>query len=109
ARHPGNPCLRYRGYPGTHDVALGEQVLDALAGLEPGAEARVPRYAKGARGGRGDRAPASGWTRIVGPVDVILVEGWMLGFSPVDEGSLEPDLRAPNRMLAPYAAWNRRL
>ncbi len=37
-RHPGNPYLLYRGYPGTHDVALGGRVIDALAGA-----ARAPR------------------------------------------------------------------
>jgi D-glycerate 3-kinase len=109
ARHPGNPYLRYRGYPGTHDVALGLQTLDALAGLKAGAELRVPRYAKGAHDGRGDRAPECDWPRVVGPVDLIFVEGWLLGFSPVDEGSLEPDLRGPNAMLAAYGAYSRRL
>jgi D-glycerate 3-kinase len=30
----------------------------------------------------------------------------MLGFRPVDDASLEPDLRAPNQKLAAYDAWD---
>jgi D-glycerate 3-kinase len=108
-RHPGNPYLLYRGYPGTHDVALGARVVDALATCTEGIEVIVPSYDKSANGGRGDRAPESRWQRMAGPFDLVIVEGWMLGFAPVDEATLDPDLVAPNRYLAAYAAWNARL
>jgi len=110
ARHAGNPYLLYRGYPGTHDVALGARVLDALAALRGGDETLVPSYDKSAHAGRGDRAPREAWRRVRGPVDVLIVEGWMLGFAAVPEASLpEPALRPPNEYLAAYAAWTRRL
>lgn len=109
ARHPGNPALLYRGYPGTHDVALGLRTLEAIAALGPGEDTLAPVYDKSAHGGRGDRAPRSAWRRVRGPVDVVILEGWMLGFAPVDEATLEPDLRAPNALLAAYEAWNRKL
>jgi D-glycerate 3-kinase len=108
-RHPGNPYLLYRGYPGTHDVALGARVIDALVGCREGAEVTVPAYDKSANAGRGDRAPESRWRHAAGPFDLVIVEGWMLGFVPVDEASLEPDLVASNRYLAAYRAWNERL
>ena len=112
ASYPGNPYLEHRGYPGTHDVALGAATLDALRGLGPGSRAtvRVPVYDKTAHSGRGDRAPDAAWRDVTGPLDVVFVEGWMLGFAPVAESSLpEPDLVAPNRALAEYAQWDRRL
>jgi D-glycerate 3-kinase len=109
ARHPGHPFLLYRGYPGTHDVALGASAIDALSACGEGHTVRVPAYDKSAMAGRGDRAPESRWPAVEGPLDVILLEGWMLGFAPVDEGPLEPDLVAPNRYLAAYRAWNERL
>ncbi len=109
ARHPGNPTLLYRGYPGTHDVALGARTLQALATLAPGERTAVPVYDKSAHRGRGDRAPPSSWRQVTGPVDVLILEGWMLGFPPVPEATLEPDLRASNAMLAAYAAWHRQL
>jgi D-glycerate 3-kinase len=46
---------------------------------------------------------------VQGPFDLVIVEGWMLGFAPVDEGVLEPDLAPSNRALAAYHAWTERL
>jgi D-glycerate 3-kinase len=108
-RHPGNPYLEYRGYPGTHDVALGARVIDALVACQEGGDVIVPVYDKSANAGRGDRAPESRWRHVTGPFDLVVVEGWMLGFVPVDEATLEPDMVAPNRYLATYQAWNARL
>ncbi len=108
-RHPGNPYLLYRGYPGTHDVALGARVIDAMTSLRAGERARVPVYDKSAHAGRGDREPESRWRTVDGPLDLLIVEGWMLGFPPVDEATIEADLVAPNRSLAAYAAWTDRL
>ncbi|MBP8274547.1 MAG: hypothetical protein KAY59_08955 [Acidobacteria bacterium] len=104
AAHPGNPYLEHRGYPGTHDIALGEQTLAAASqgGLT------IPVYDKSAHGGRGDRAPEAEWRHVAEPIDVVFVEGWMLGFEPVPEASLaDPNLIAPNRALAAYARWYR--
>lgn len=106
ARHAGNPYLLYRGYPGTHDVALGLRTIEALAALRADETTLVPVYDKSAHLGRGDRAPPSSWRRVTGPVEVLVLEGWMLGFAPVEEASLELDLRAPNALLAAYGAWN---
>jgi D-glycerate 3-kinase len=109
ARHAGNPFLLHRGYPGTHDVALGVRTLDALAGNPEGSGVLLPAYDKTAHGGRGDRAPAACWRRVESQPDLVIVEGWMLGFSPVDEHVLAPDLVAPNRYLVAYRAWTERL
>jgi D-glycerate 3-kinase len=108
-RHAGNRYLEHRGYPGTHDVGLGARTIDALASLGPGVEMAVPTYDKSAHAGRGDRAHESRWRRVVGPLDVVLVEGWMLGFSPVHPATLEPELRAPNDFLGDYSQWTARL
>ncbi len=107
-RHHGNPYLEHRGYPGTHDVALGDQVLGALRAMGPGATVRVPVYDKSAHTGRGDRLPVEQWREVSGPLDVVLVEGWMLGFSPVPDAELsDPQLRPANAALAAYEAWYR--
>lgn len=106
ARHPGNRYLEFRGYPGTHDVALGAAVLDALRG-DAGHGVRVPVYDKSAHGGRGDRAPEAQWRTCVGPFDLVLVEGWMLGFTPAPEATLPDAALAPaNAALRAYDAWN---
>ena len=108
-RHPNNPYLEHRGYPGTHDVALGTRTLDALRSCGAGEAVSLPVYDKSAHAGRGDRAPSARWRRVVGPFDLVIIEGWMLGFAPVDEAELDPRLAVPNRLLAAYGAWNQRL
>lgn len=43
----------------------------------------VPQYDKSLHSGRGDRAPFGRWLTTTGPVDVVILEGWMLGFTPL--------------------------
>ena len=67
----------------------------------------VPVYDKSAHGGRGDRTPEDKWRRVTAPLDLVILEGWMLGYSPVAESSLDDrDLVEPNRALAAYAGWH---
>ncbi|MBL6749586.1 MAG: kinase [Nevskia sp.] len=83
-----HPLLRTRGVPGTHDVALAGTILRQLRGLDAaGGPVRIPKFVKAAD----DRAPASGWTEIAVPVDLVLFEGWCVGTPP----QAEAQLRAP--------------
>lgn len=79
-----HPLFEVRGVPGTHDVALGEQVI-AACGL-PG-RVLLPRFSKE----RDEPCPQSEWVEIEGPVDLILFEGWCVGALPQPaEALLEP-------------------
>ena len=64
-----------------------------------GAPARVPQYDKAAFGGLGDRVPAEEWPEVnapgATPVQVVLVEGWCVGFRPLAREELEARWRAP--------------
>lgn len=102
AQYPGNPYLQYRGYPGTHDLPLGVRTLEAL---RHGQDVGLPRYDKSAHGGRGDRSPAT--EPLHGRFDLVLLEGWMLGFTPVPVS--DPALEVINTKLAGYEAWHRLL
>ncbi len=116
AAHEHNPLLQVRGNAGTHDLALGSETLAALTGrgrdggAASGAAVRIPRYDKSARGGRGDRAPEAGWAEVASPPQVVLLEGWMAGFAPLEPSA--PVLRAQaglaevNDRLGAYAAWH---
>lgn len=101
ARYPTNPLLQVRGNAGTHDLALALRTIRAVAGRGKGgggsgrsgdaesAGIRVPRYDKSARGGKGDRAPDDDWGVVAERPDIVLLEGWMLGFEALpDESSL---------------------
>jgi D-glycerate 3-kinase len=71
----------------------------------------VPFYDKSLCGGRGDRASRERWPVVEGPVDVILLEGWMLGFRPLpsggeERGRREEGLKDVNHYLGKYEKWH---
>jgi len=115
AAHPSNPMLQVRGNAGTHDLDLGTSTLQALkrGSGDNGAPLRIPRYDKSQRGGRGDRAPEDTWTALSSPPDVVLLEGWMAGFSPLptDAAVLSEHAGLPevNNFLEAYSAWHDQL
>ncbi|GAA5957758.1 hypothetical protein JCM3765_003756 [Sporobolomyces pararoseus] len=80
--NPGNELLSGRGQAGTHDLPLGIEVLKRLRERIDG-EVRIPRFEKSLNGGEGDRLAENDWTSVKGPVDVVLFEGWMLGFRSI--------------------------
>ena len=93
-----HPLLRARGVPGTHDVVLGLAVLDGLA---TAGETAIPRFDKAAD----DRAPAESWSRIEGPVDVVLFEGWCVGARPEPVEALRQPVNALEREQDPDGVW----
>ncbi|KAK3358604.1 P-loop containing nucleoside triphosphate hydrolase protein [Lasiosphaeria ovina] len=92
AAHPDNALVQYRGEPGTHDMALAKSFFSALCRGEP---AKVPRYDKAAFSGLGDRLPETEWTVVntedsaQPPVQVIIFEGWCVGFRALDDAAVE--------------------
>jgi D-glycerate 3-kinase len=90
AAHDGNMLLQGRGLPGTHDVALGASLLQGLSSINhPGSKIiQIPIYDKSLHDGQGDRLPIEQWNEVKGPIDVVIVEGWCLGFYPVPEEAL---------------------
>jgi len=69
-----------RGNPGTHDIHL---ILDCFRKYKDKKEFKVPIYDKYAKKAKGDRV---GW-RTIKPQDVLLFEGWCVGFEPVSDGT----------------------
>ena len=90
--------LRTRGVPGTHDVALGLAVLDALARPGP---TLIPRFDKAAD----DRAPPADGQRFEGPAAIILLEGWCVGASPQPAEALAAPVNALERDEDPDGVW----
>jgi D-glycerate 3-kinase len=79
-----NRLLQVRGNAGTHDLKLGTDTLTALKSAKSrNDQVALPRYDKSKNQGRGDRADPGTWPRVQGPLDIILFEGWMLGFRPL--------------------------
>lgn len=79
-----HPLLATRGVPGTHDVQLLHDTLDALHSATPARPARVPRFDKG----RDTRLPPSRWTRVTAVPRLIVLEGWCVGVPPQTAAAL---------------------
>lgn len=92
-----HPLLETRGPPGTHDVAL---CLDAMQQLAGEGIVEVPVFDKGID----DRA---GTRRLVGPFDVVVLEGWCVGAQPVDERALASPCNTLERESDPDRVWRR--
>lgn len=81
-----HPLFITRGVPGTHDVSLAIETLNALKTLHPGESVDVPRFNKAVD----DRYEKAQWSRVEDHVDVIIFEGWCVGCEPEDETALSP-------------------
>ncbi|KAH8884783.1 D-glycerate 3-kinase [Thozetella sp. PMI_491] len=98
--HPANALVQVRGEPGTHDIPLAESFF---ATLLAGEETHIPQYDKAAFGGLGDRVPESQWARVNGPgqdrIQVLIIEGWCVGFRALPAADVEAKWKAPSRTL----------
>jgi D-glycerate 3-kinase len=77
--------LKWRGPPGTHDVALGIELLDRVCQCDRSEPILIPRFDKSLHNGAGDRIESES----VSKVDVVLFEGWFVGAIPVDASAFE--------------------
>src|SRR5690606_19619873 len=93
-----HPLLRTRGVPGTHDVALG---LEAIAALERGEAAALPRFDKAAD----DRADEADWSRAAAGTRLLIVEGWCVGARPQAEAALTEPVNALERADDADGVW----
>ncbi|KAI0039500.1 P-loop containing nucleoside triphosphate hydrolase protein [Auriscalpium vulgare] len=91
AAHPENALLSGRGQPGTHDVALGASLLYSLKHINKYGHSgvKLPSFDKSLFDGEGDRVPEAQWTAVAGPLDIVLLEGWCVGFYPQSRPYIE--------------------
>ncbi len=95
-----HPLLANRGPPGTHDLPLAMQVM---SNLRAGRPSRLPRFDKSAD----ERLPESRWPLIDGAVDVVILEGWMLGVPPQPGSALAAPVNPLEREEDPDGIWRR--
>ncbi|MEK7454818.1 MAG: kinase [Pseudomonadota bacterium] len=95
-----HPLLRTRGVPGTHDVALGLRVLDALAA---GRAVRLPRFDKAVD----DRLPEGAWPEAAAGLRLLILEGWCVGAWAQAAGGLDVPVNALERDEDGDGRWRR--
>jgi D-glycerate 3-kinase len=98
-----HPLLATRGVPGTHDVDLALATIRGVRALGAGESIAIPRFDKAAD----DRAPESEWTRVCGPVDLVILEGWCVGSEPANAESLLEPINALEREEDEDGTWRR--
>lgn len=97
-----HPFYKGRGHAGTHDLPLLLDCLEKLNSIISGT-LQIPVYDKLSQQGRGDRLPIDQWRSIHLPVDIVILEGWMMGFQPkIRLDQLPPILHTFNRYLYTY-------
>lgn len=95
-----HPLLAVRGVPGTHDVALGIELIEALG--RPG-DVAIPVFDKA----QDDRAAPAAWPRTTTPVNIILFEGWCVGAIPQREAALAMPVNDLEASEDPDGRWRR--
>ncbi|MDY6841288.1 MAG: hypothetical protein SV429_07275 [Pseudomonadota bacterium] len=96
-----HPLFKTRGVPGTHDVALGQQVLHRLRSAGPGDFTPIPSFDKS----RDDRVPRERWPVFSGRAEVILLEGWCLGARPEKDSALDAPMNRLEADEDPDGVW----
>lgn len=95
-----HPLFAVRGAPGTHDVPQGLALVEAA---KAGQDVLLPRFDKATD----DPAPAAGWTRAQGPLDVLIFEGWCVGARPQAEADLVAPVNDLEARCDPDGVWRR--
>jgi D-glycerate 3-kinase len=82
-KDPENNLYRTRGQPGTHDEQLAAQFFEELKKYNGSGELKVPRFDKSKFNGEGDRTPKTYWPSTNTKPNIVVFEGWCIGFQPL--------------------------
>ncbi len=96
-----HPLLRTRGVPGTHDIELGQRILDKLQRQDANGSTSLPRFNKATD----DRLAVSQWPQIRGAVDLVILEGWCVGSKPQHEHELMEPVNELEAKDDPEGIW----
>ena len=96
-----HPLFITRGVPGTHDVKLAIDTINALISIEPSQDCAVPRFNKAVD----DRFPTNEWDSVASPIDIIIFEGWCVGVNAQTEADLLSPVNNLEQDEDPKAIW----
>ncbi|CCD24542.1 putative ATP-dependent kinase NDAI_0D02280 [Naumovozyma dairenensis CBS 421] len=114
-QYPRNKLLQGRGMPGTHDMSLLNDCLNAIQQRRGNNKDQdkliLPQYDKSKYNGEGDRSENN--LVMDAPVDIFILEGWFIGFEPImktfeENDLLKGDMADVNAKLFMYSdlMWN---
>jgi D-glycerate 3-kinase len=88
-QHPDNKLYRTRGQPGTHEEQLAAKFFNELRHYQGDGDLKIPSFDKSKFNGEGDRADEFDWPVISRKPDVVVFEGWCVGFQPLPASAIE--------------------
>ena len=98
-----HPLFVTRGPPGTHDLVLLQQLIDALSAAGPDDETRIPDFDKRVD----DRRPVEAWRVFRGRPSAILIDAWCLGALPEEASALAEPVNALEADHDADGGWRR--
>jgi D-glycerate 3-kinase len=98
-----HPLFATRGPPGTHDLGLLGETLDALLTAGPQFRSPLPAFDKLAD----DRLPADQGPVFSGRPSAILIDGWCLGALAQSDADLTASVNSLERDRDPGGVWRR--
>ena len=93
-----HPLLATRGVPGTHDISLLNQSLDALLDPVRSGSVAIPRFDKATD-------DSAEWQQVNHRVDLVLLEGWCMGARSQSTAQLTEPVNALERNEDPDGHW----
>lgn len=96
-----HPLFTTRGVPGTHDTDMLLTKLEELFNKTEDRAVEIPRFNKATD----ERAPKTDWSRVDGSVDAIIMEGWFVGATPVDEKMLKDPINELEKLEDVTGKW----
>jgi D-glycerate 3-kinase len=98
-----HPLLKIRGVPGTHDLALGHDIIQGLRQAGKDDINRLPRFDKATD----EPLPRQDWELFRGRADVIILEGWCVGALPQCEADMLLPINELERREDQDGSWRR--
>ena len=98
-----HPLFATRGVPGTHDVALGLDIIGRLTALVEGESVSLPVFDKAID----TRLARDRWRCQRGSVATVLFEGWCVGAVPENEAALVDPVNVLEREEDRDGVWRR--
>jgi D-glycerate 3-kinase len=96
-----HPLMATRGPPGTHDLRLLLETVEALATAGPSDRTPLPAFDKLAD----DRLDPSAWPMFIGRPGAILIDGWCMGAKAQAAEDLVEPVNALERDEDPDGGW----
>ena len=98
-----HPLCSVRGVPGTHDIGLGNKIIDSLFRARSDTYTYIPSFSKILD----IHHPKKDWRKYKGRPDFIFFDAWCGGAKPIPDNKWKPPLNKLEKEKDPGQVWAR--